>query len=188
MPAACPPTVPSSTAETPPLHTLCCLHITCLVCVAQPALLPSLLRRWELPKKEMADLATAVRKLARVLWALHVTFQQVRLPGRTCNLEPAHVLWPLIVTSSRSLCLPEHAWQRLQSCIVRTAQDGHRPGWQHSLPPSAWQLVHVCTAGTACDHGHPAGAGPAGRVEPVWLPMHSCIVGPALDVSSGSSS
>eukprot|EP00891_Asterochloris_glomerata_P007742 jgi/Astpho2/7742/fgenesh1_pg.00116_%23_10_t len=32
--------------------------------------------KWELPKKEMADLATAVRKLARVLWALHVTFQQ----------------------------------------------------------------------------------------------------------------
>lgn len=77
--------------------------------MAQPALLPSLLRRWELPKKEMADLATAVRKLARVLWALHVTFQQVRLPGRTCNLEPAHVLWPLIVTSSRSLaCLSMH--------------------------------------------------------------------------------
>ena len=60
-----------------------------------------LLRRWELPKKEMADLATAVRKLARVLWALHVTFQQVRLPARTCNLEPAHLRWALLVTSSR---------------------------------------------------------------------------------------
>ena len=32
---------------------------------------------WKLPAKEMAVLATSIRKVARVLWALHVTFQEV---------------------------------------------------------------------------------------------------------------
>ena len=35
---------------------------------------------WKIPEKPMRDLATAVRKVSRVLWALHVTFQEVR-PG-----------------------------------------------------------------------------------------------------------
>lgn len=33
--------------------------------------------RWCLPQTEMQTLATCVRKLARLLWTLHLTFQEV---------------------------------------------------------------------------------------------------------------
>lgn len=33
---------------------------------------------WRLPQRQMIDLATCMRRVARVLWALHVTFQEVR--------------------------------------------------------------------------------------------------------------
>lgn len=33
--------------------------------------------RWSLPQTEMQTLATCVRKLARLLWTLHLTFQEV---------------------------------------------------------------------------------------------------------------
>lgn len=32
---------------------------------------------WRLPARQMADLGTCMRRVARVLWALHVTFQEV---------------------------------------------------------------------------------------------------------------
>ncbi|KAK9805562.1 hypothetical protein WJX72_005167 [[Myrmecia] bisecta] len=32
--------------------------------------------RWKLPQQELSILATSIRKVARVLWALHVTFQE----------------------------------------------------------------------------------------------------------------
>lgn len=34
--------------------------------------------RWSLPQTEMQTLATCVRRLARLLWTLHLTFQEVR--------------------------------------------------------------------------------------------------------------
>lgn len=36
-----------------------------------------LIGRWRLPQTEMQTLATCVRKLARLLWTLHLTFQEV---------------------------------------------------------------------------------------------------------------
>ena len=33
---------------------------------------------WRLPQREMRELATSIRKVARVLWAVHVTFQEAR--------------------------------------------------------------------------------------------------------------
>ena len=33
--------------------------------------------RWRLPQTEMQTLATCVRRLARLLWTLHLTFQEV---------------------------------------------------------------------------------------------------------------
>ena len=35
------------------------------------------LGRWTLPQTEMQTLATCVRRLARLLWTLHLTFQEV---------------------------------------------------------------------------------------------------------------
>lgn len=35
--------------------------------------------RWTLPQTEMQTLATCVRRLARLLWTLHLTFQEVCL-------------------------------------------------------------------------------------------------------------
>lgn len=32
---------------------------------------------WRLPARQMAELGTCMRRVARVLWALHVTFQEV---------------------------------------------------------------------------------------------------------------
>lgn len=36
---------------------------------------------WRIPQSQMYDLATCMRRVARVLWALHVTFQEVRFPS-----------------------------------------------------------------------------------------------------------
>lgn len=41
------------------------------------------LGRWTLPQTEMQTLATCVRRLARLLWTLHLTFQEVSLPHVT---------------------------------------------------------------------------------------------------------
>lgn len=43
--------------------------------------------RWSLPQTEMQTLATCVRKLARLLWTLHLTFQEACTPSHlhTCN-------------------------------------------------------------------------------------------------------
>ncbi len=54
---------------------------------------------WRIPQREMHDLATCMRRVARVLWALHVTFQEVRVCLGT--------LGPMLV---RLLCLDY--WQR----------------------------------------------------------------------------
>lgn len=43
--------------------------------------------RWCLPQTEMQTLATCVRKLARLLWTLHLTFQEVGChPPPLCQL------------------------------------------------------------------------------------------------------
>jgi hypothetical protein len=44
---------------------------------------------WRLPQREMHDLATCMRRVARVLWAIHVTFQE----AGSCTL-----LLPLLLT------------------------------------------------------------------------------------------
>ena len=41
---------------------------------------------WRLPQREMRELATSIRKVARVLWAVHVTFQEARhMRSRLCT-------------------------------------------------------------------------------------------------------
>ena len=43
---------------------------------------------WRLPQREMRELATSIRKVARVLWAVHVTFQEARqMHSRLCTCE-----------------------------------------------------------------------------------------------------
>jgi hypothetical protein len=47
--------------------------------------------RWSLPQTEMQTLATCVRKLARLLWTLHLTFQEVHpypTPAAAVTPEP----------------------------------------------------------------------------------------------------
>jgi hypothetical protein len=46
-----------------------------------PALSVFSMGRWQLPKAELLALATSVRKVARVLWALHAMFQEVKGEG-----------------------------------------------------------------------------------------------------------
>ena len=38
---------------------------------------------WRLPQREIKDLATCMRRIARVLWALHVILQEVGCPCNT---------------------------------------------------------------------------------------------------------
>ena len=42
--------------------------------------------RWCLPQTEMQTLATCVRRLARLLWTLHLTFQEVCMPLHSQNV------------------------------------------------------------------------------------------------------
>lgn len=57
--------------------------LNCISCLGRPS--------WRLPQREMRDLATCMRRVARVLWAIHVTFQEVSkhlcVPLSTC-VEP----------------------------------------------------------------------------------------------------
>ncbi|KAK9806935.1 hypothetical protein WJX72_007993 [[Myrmecia] bisecta] len=50
---------------------MCCGHMSFL-----PGIPWLQLGRWRLPEKDMQHLATSVRKMARLLWALHLTFQE----------------------------------------------------------------------------------------------------------------
>ena len=49
---------------------------------------------WRLPARQMADLGTCMRRVARVLWALHVTFQEVLVcPAQSGYAHGAESLW-----------------------------------------------------------------------------------------------
>jgi len=54
------------------------------VCAGRWCFLPAIpllpLGNWVVPAKPMQELAAAIRRVSRVLWALHVTFQEVYPP------------------------------------------------------------------------------------------------------------
>ena len=48
------------------------------------------LGRWTLPQRELQTLATCVRRLARLLWTLHLTFQEVSQSRLTSHCYTTH--------------------------------------------------------------------------------------------------
>ena len=66
---------------------------------------------WRLPQREIKDLGTCMRRVARVLWALHVILQEVRFQVLSCSMStschpaggPLAHLYHLCVHSMASL-------------------------------------------------------------------------------------
>jgi len=79
---------------------------------------------WRLPQREMHALATSIRKVARVLWAVHVTFQEVRQPPRAA---------PRAAGGARFMVAAPSGATRASRALVRVRR---RRRWRHA-PASA---------------------------------------------------
>lgn len=80
--------------------------------------------RWSLPQTEMQTLATCVRKLARLLWTLHLTFQEVHpcpTLASAVTSGPMQLCHDLPGCTPTSCCLHTSLWYicALTACSIQ---------------------------------------------------------------------